>query len=88
MKITLKQLRQIIREESRLGQLSPENKSSVSNLSERADPASIASIAGDLETFKGQRMKFIGSALETLAITVEQLRERIEELEKKGSDSL
>ena len=87
MKITRKQLRQIIKEESRLEQQLTENKSSASTLSEKFDPASIASIGGDLKTFKGERMEFIGAALKTLAIAVEQLRERIEELEQKGSDS-
>tara|TARA_B100000700_G_C14994291_1_gene832964 strand:+ start:104 stop:418 length:315 start_codon:yes stop_codon:yes gene_type:complete len=89
MKITRKQLRQLIKEEISL-RAGIRDEISTSNLNEAGDTASIAaSIVGDLKTFKStsQRMEFIGAALKTLAISVEQLKERIEKLEPEGSDS-
>lgn len=89
MKITRKQLRQLIKEEMPLKK-GIRGESSASNLNEAGDAASIAaSIVGVLKTFKSpkQRMEFIGGAIKTLAITVVQLKERIEKLEQEGSDS-
>ena len=80
MKITKNKLRQIIKEE----------QEETIRLDEVGGTASIAaSIVGTLKTFKSPkaRMEFIGAAIKTLAITVEQLKERIEKLEQEGSDS-